>query len=251
VLQTAEVDAIFEATESRLARYRAKAAEEEKAKAAALAVLQEKQRREEEEAEKHRLAAIEQYKMEAERLVRQEEEAMRREAEERKKREEAEAAEAARKEAASSPADDAERRASIMHRRNSAAVKRQEMSKHLTLSKRAEAKLEPKVKSNAAELFGVEAKAPEEEWGEGKSKIWKALNPKPLYYVTAKERREREENTVELGVIGTARNFNTLRDVLSPELNSPDLADKDDASNGDGVKDKCARLHCLFLCKAC
>lgn len=161
-------------------RYRAKAAEEEKAKAAAIAALQEKKRLEEEEAERHRLAAIEQYKTEAERLVRQEEEAMRREEEERKRREAAAAAEAARKQAASTPADNAEKRMSMMHRRNSAAAKRQEMSKHLTLSKRAEAKMEPKAKSTAAELFGVES-TPEEEWGVGKSKIWKALNPKPLY----------------------------------------------------------------------
>lgn len=160
-------------------RYRAKAAEEEKAKAAAIAALQEKKRLEEEEAERHRLAAIEQYKKEAERLVRQEEEAMRREEEERKRREAAAAAEAARKQAASTPADNAEKRMSMMHRRNSAAAKRQEMSKHLTLSKRAEAKMEPKAKSTAAELFGVES-TPEEEWGVGKSKIWKALNPKPL-----------------------------------------------------------------------
>lgn len=113
--------------------------------------------------------------------MRQEEDAMRREEEERKRREAKEAAEAARKETEvrSHQVEDAEKRALLMHRRNSAAAKRQEMSKHLTLSKRAEAKLEPKVKSSAAELFGVES-TPEEEWGVGKSKIWKALNPKPL-----------------------------------------------------------------------
>lgn len=55
------------------------------------------------------------------------------------------------------------------------------------------------------------------------------------YYVTAKERREREESTVELGVIGTGRNFNALRDVLSPELNTP--ADDHSADTTGGVGD--------------
>lgn len=122
-------------------------------------------------------------------------------------------------EAQSSPArsiENTEARRSMIHRRNSAAAKRHEQAKQLTLSKSAEAQIEPKARTNAAALFGGDA-AQEDEWGAGKSKIWKALNPKPLYYETAKDRRQRSE-AVDLGVVGGSRNFNAMRDMLSPDL---------------------------------
>jgi hypothetical protein len=114
------------------------------------------------------------------------------------------------------PGEKRDARRSMIQRRNSAAVKRQDQAKQLTLSKKSETRLEPKSRTDASVLFGGEA-AQEEEWGEGKSKIWKALNPKPLYYETAKDRRERSEAVV-LGVVGGGRNFTSRRDMLSPEL---------------------------------
>lgn len=48
----------------------------------------------------------------------------------------------------------------------------------------------------------------------GKSKIWLALNPMPIARQTAADRRRKEEDVIEIGLLGVQRNFNVMRDVL-------------------------------------
>ena len=50
--------------------------------------------------------------------------------------------------------------------------------------------------------------------GAGKSRIWKALNPKPLAYQTRKEKQEKEDGKVDMGIVGS-RDFNAVRDLAA------------------------------------
>lgn len=54
----------------------------------------------------------------------------------------------------------------------------------------------------------------EEEWGAGKSRIWKALNPKPLAYQSRKDKQEMEDGKVDMGIVGS-RDFNAVRDLAA------------------------------------
>jgi len=225
-LETAAIDAIFDAVEAQLATFRARTEGDRAIKANAIAALQEQKRAEEARAAAERAAAIAKYKKEAEKQVRLEQEAAAKSQRAREKVAEAlkrrdEADRERRKSVSPSASTDA--RTTMISKRNSAAQLRHEQARQLTLSKRAEAKLEPKTRTNAADLFG-EGAAQEEEWGAGKSKIWKALNPKPLYYETAKDRREKEEGARSLGIVGASRNFNVRRDMLTPELTTSGAA---------------------------
>lgn len=65
---------------------------------------------------------------------------------------------------------------------------------------------------SAANIF---AKAPEEdEWGKGKSKIWKALNPRPLAYESPRQKAERAEGATVMDPSSTGRpDYAFLSDV--------------------------------------
>ena len=89
-----------------------------------------------------------------------------------------------------------------------ADIMREQKEKELS-RKAAAAKLESsaaavkktQVKDKYAGLFG--AKKPEDEWGYGKSKIWLALNPQPLAFQTAEDKREAEEEGANfVGMVG-------------------------------------------------
>ena len=61
-------------------------------------------------------------------------------------------------------------------------------------------------------LFGIDA-APADPRA-GKSKIWLALNPEPLAFQTAADRREQEEGKVELGYVG-GRSYGFMSSVMN------------------------------------
>lgn len=65
--------------------------------------------------------------------------------------------------------------------------------------------------------FGV---AEQDEWGVGKSRIWKALNPRPLAYQTAKERAEKEDK-IDMGAVGN-KNFSSMMNIQG-DLHNDDL----------------------------
>lgn len=84
--------------------------------------------------------------------------------------------------------DDGSRTATLKSKK-AAEKERVERASKLTVDVNAEKRMSVR-KSSSEELFGKK----EEEWGAGKSKIWKALNPQPLAFQTAKDRSEREES---------------------------------------------------------
>lgn len=63
--------------------------------------------------------------------------------------------------------------------------------------------------------LNIFAKAPEDdEWGKGKSKIWKALNPRPLAYESPRQKAERAEEATVMDPSSTGRpDYAFLSDV--------------------------------------
>lgn len=76
---------------------------------------------------------------------------------------------------------------------------------------------------------------PEDEWGYGKSKIWKALNPRPIAFQTGRDRDEREVNKVTLrGQEEQRSDYAFLNDVgredaMSPEDYAENIVEAEDA----------------------
>jgi hypothetical protein len=63
-----------------------------------------------------------------------------------------------------------------------------------------------------------------------KSKIWLALNPQPLAFQTAQDRREKEETIRQVGMPG-GRNFNAMRDILSNTIEEVEEEQVTEAAN--------------------
>ena len=76
---------------------------------------------------------------------------------------------------------------------------------------------------------------PEDEWGYGKSKIWKALNPQPIAWQTGRDRDDREVNKVTLrGQDEQRSDYAFLNDVgrqdsMSPEDFAENIAEAEEA----------------------
>jgi len=172
--------------------------------------------------EARREAAISSHAEEARRLAAEQLEASRKQ-EERLRRERVDAETNERRAAAEKRKSISDgSRVDALVTRKGAEKERAEKAATLTVSRQAERRMSPR-KGSSEDIFGKK----DEEWGAGKSKIWKALNPQPLAFQTAKDRSEREEKkaTVSGSRVGGGADF-LLRDAAAK--NDVDFVDSDD-----------------------
>eukprot|EP00041_Stephanoeca_diplocostata_P033126 m.1085046 g.1085046 ORF g.1085046 m.1085046 type:complete len:1167 (-) comp24278_c1_seq1:375-3875(-) len=173
-----------------------------------------------------REAAVAKYALEAERIA--QEKAAKKKADQEARRAAEQRAAAAQ---ASGPAPRLEERSRARKRQEEESLKRRGSVAKLHVSAETSRKLGEHKKSSQ-DLFGT--KAP--EWGEGKSKIWKALNPKPIAFESARERAERKENAVDLGLLGGDHtNYSYLNSMMNAETTAHATpADGDAPDDGPG-----------------
>lgn len=122
----------------------------------------------------------------------------------------------------------------------------EEKAAKFEVSEMTEKLVQPK-QTTSANLFAV---APEDdEWGKGKSKIWKALNPRPLAYQTPRQRAEAEEaKIITTSTAATGHDYTFLNGVreegiapvaddipTSPDPEEDVLDGFGDDDNEDGV----------------
>ena len=195
--------------------------EQSRAIAAAKKATRMQQETEEAEKQKAQDALMEKHRRQAEIQAKKEmEERRRAEAKSAKERAEAEQRALAEKEQVY------EDRAELLKRRDEALAMRKAAAAKLEMSKKEEEKLASATKTEAkASMFG----APKPVWGEGKSKIWCALNPEPLAQKTLAERRaEDEDEVVNIGLLGAGS-----RDYMSS--NGIDEMDEDNLDEMDEI----------------
>lgn len=187
---------------------RAQATLHEAKVAKARAEMEAKQRAEDEERER----AMARHQAEARRLAQQQiaaEQAL--EEKHRRERKEAEARATAEKEALYAS------RADVLRAQERAAKERAARAATLKSSAAAEIKTAT-INSKRDGAF----QKPMEEWGAGKSKIWKALNPQPLAYVSRREQEERREDRVVMGTPGTNSSDYAFLSQVSSDGVAPD-----------------------------
>ena len=119
-------------------------------------------------------------------------------------------------------------RAEVKKQQDELDTKRKAAAKKLETSERAEKMLATKQPS-AQSLFAQ----PQEEWGAGKSKIWKALNPQPLAWETGRERAEKagakvtvsaEDTThVDYAFLNEVEQENMAPDEEADPMDGPDM----------------------------
>jgi len=201
------VKKLFESADKALEEFRQLASDLKQKELSAIALYQQQTKLEEETKERQQSDAMAKYKQQAEIIARKQlrEEATKRDVGKRKLEEERKAEE---KKVQLEKERHAADRVDITKRQEKAVADRAKVAQHLTLSKRNEKAVAPHVAYTPFKQ--------QEEWGAGKSKIWKALNPQPLYHQTAKDRREQQDKE-DLGVIGGNRNFRAMMDVMEEQ----------------------------------
>lgn len=184
-----------------------------------------------------REVAIKRHSVDAQRLARDQREADKKEEVRlRQAREAAEVNKEATQRKRLSSFADGSRTASLITQRE-AEKQRSDRASKLSVDGKSEKRMSIR-KSSAESLFGKE-----EEWGAGKSKIWKALNPQPLAFQTARDRATREEN--KLVVDGTRKGHGAdflLLNTVAHEQTDLFAAEEDD----EGVADDESPLAALI-----
>eukprot|EP00039_Didymoeca_costata_P030349 m.29133 g.29133 ORF g.29133 m.29133 type:complete len:673 (+) comp8067_c0_seq1:338-2356(+) len=243
--ETPHEEALFSAADVKVRQIKANAQAAQAAKAAEqqamIAKLREQKRIQEEKEAEARERAIREHE---ERAMAEAKAQMKQEAEAKKLAMLQRELDEKKKEAESKLEPDYEHRAAVMNRQKSMAKIRHDKAKKIETNKKEEEVVTKKVEiKQGVDIFKDQAADPYE----GKSKIWKALNPQPLAFQTAKDRRERTE-AVSVGLIGQ-RNYTFLNTVIHEEdaSNSPrpsmaviEDTDKLDEDQGDST-DKAER----------
>lgn len=129
----------------------------------------------------------------------------------------------------------------LEHIRKDAEKKKalEEKAAKLEVSERTEKLVQTRERTRSqSNIFAVPPE--EDEWGKGKSKIWKALNPRPLAYQSPREQAERREET-ETATASTANStdYTYLAGVRSEGI-APDVDSMEDTLDGfddDGSDD--------------
>lgn len=116
-------------------------------------------------------------------------------------------------------------RAAFRPKRNAVDEDRQRRALQLNISERAARAAAPKESASSSIGF-----VDQDEWGAGKSKIWKALNPRPLAYQTAKERAEKEDK-IDMGAVGVTRDYTNFD--LDEEEHADELGESHENSEDE------------------
>eukprot|EP00035_Acanthoeca_spectabilis_P002855 m.89867 g.89867 ORF g.89867 m.89867 type:complete len:862 (+) comp11787_c0_seq1:91-2676(+) len=223
-----------------------KMAERNKAIAEAQKRVQEQEAAEQKAREEAAARHAAQAKIEAQKRIEERKRAEKAAAAEAKRKAEEEAAEAKRKAAAQQKTseDIYASREDLLKQRAEKTKELEERAEKLEISDKMQAALATKTHDKYASMFNDS-----HDDRANKSKIWLALNPQPLAFQTAQDRREKEENIIEVGMPG-GRNFNAMRDILTnvveevpeeePEEEFLDLDGANEFSNptadGDGAE---------------
>ena len=126
-------------------------------------------------------------------------------------------------------------RTAFLAKRNAVDGERQRRAEQLNISEGAARAAAPKESASSSIGF-----VDQDEWGVGKSRIWKALNPRPLAYQTAKERAEKEDK-IDMGAVGltdyTDYDLDEEEHVRNSEDEEDDEDDEDDEVDPDQLAD--------------
>ena len=122
--------------------------------------------------------------------------------------------------------EDKDRLEKLRRQKESNAEREKRASQLADVSDNTKSKMGVKEKNS-----GMFAAAP--EWGAGKSKIWKALNPEPLAHQTAADRRDKSQKQ-EMGMVGN-RNYSMINQMTGAD-NIEETAGEPSAM-GEGVND--------------
>ena len=199
-----DVARLFQTADTALDSYRKESADQKNEELDALRKYKERVQAEEAQKQKEREAAMAKYKREAEAIAKKQI------AERARKDAEAQqgiAAEEASKLRTRKQNMSGAGRNAFLAKRNAVDDARQRRGSQLNISERAARAAAPK-EGGSSSIGFVE----QDEWGVGKSRIWKALNPRPLAYQTAKERAEKEDK-IDMGAVGLIRNYATMNNI--------------------------------------
>jgi len=192
-LETVHGEKIFQVVDKAVKEVIKAAQEKEDEKAAMMAKLREEKRQQEIIEDMQRKAAIAKHAASA--MIEAKMRVKAQEARDRRAQKKRESEEKKKQEARAALEKD---RSNHMKRQQSVHAARAAKAAELgDVSKKNVSKMDVK-EAGGTGMFGEKQPV----WGEGKSKIWLALNPQPLAYQTAADRREKEDGADDLGVLG-------------------------------------------------